>query len=114
MSKKLFAVWEKHSPEFGVVGLMAESESDAIKAYERAGFKDGTAALCASQMILVAPENDPPFEDPTTEELAGSLRAGFGSFIHEADTWLPLAHHVLAVLKLGRKQMLNALLGVSQ
>jgi len=114
MSKKLWAVWEKHSPEFGVVGVMAESGHEALLEYERAGFKDGTVALCASQLSLVAPENDPPFEDPTPEELAGSLKAGYGAIIREAGTWLPLADHVLAVLKLGRKQMLNALLGVSQ
>lgn len=114
MSKKLFAVWEKHSPEFGVVGVMAESESDALKEYERKGYKDGTVALCAHQMTLVAPENDPPYEDPSPEELANILKVGYAAIIREADTWLPLAGGVLGLMKMARKQMLNALLGVSQ
>jgi hypothetical protein len=106
MSESLWAVWETEHPENGVVGVQAASEADALRAYESAGYKDGTAALSASTLVVAAPGGAKAqnFEDPSTEELAKILKAGHGAIIRETRTWWSIAEHVLGLMRIARAQ----------
>ena len=104
LPKTLWVVWETEYPGNGAVGVEADSEADAKLVYERAGFKDGTAALSVQPLTMapITPRSaaeQRPLE-LTTEELADVLKAGHRAVIREADEWRPLAGHVLGLMKL--------------
>jgi len=103
--QKLWVVWETDYPDNGSVGVEAESEEAAKLAYERGGFKDGTAKLSVAHLTLALPSSK--VVETTTEELAGILKVGHRAPILEADEWRPLADHVLGLMKLTRRDALE-------
>jgi len=102
--QKLWVVWETDYPNNGSVGVEAESEEAAKLAYERAGFKEGTAKLSVAHLTLALPNSKSV--ETTTEELAGILKVGHRAPIVEADEWRPLADHVLGLMRLVRRDAL--------